>query len=197
MSQATISPAGSGHRRATRSGRAPATRLARRAAKLVASLLLVAAVVGFLVLAVGPHLLGYRPTTMLSGSMSPTIRPGDVIIDVAEPVSAVRVGQILTIQTPTPTHFVDSHRVVEVVHAGGQTFIRTKGDANSQPDPWLAQLHGDTVWRVRGVVPQLGQAIIALRSPIAHLLLVWIALPLLVVAGAAEIWRKPRSVKQD
>jgi signal peptidase len=189
MSQATIGPA--------RSGQARATRLASTATKLVTSLVLVAAVAGFLALAVGPHLLGYRPTTMLSGSMSPHIRPGDVIIDVAEPVSAVRVGQILTIQTPTPTHFVDSHRVIQIVHAGGQTFIRTKGDANSQPDPWLAQLHGDTVWRVRAVVPQLGQAIVALRSPIAHVLLVWIALPLLVLAGAAEIWRKPRPAKQD
>jgi signal peptidase len=188
MSQALIGPASS--RRTT------ATRVARAATKVVTSLFLIAAVAGFLALAVGPHLLRYRTTTMLSGSMSPGIRPGDVIVDVAEPVTAVRVGQILTIQTPTPTHFVDSHRVIEVVRKGGLTFIRTQGDANSQPDPWLAQLHGDTVWRVRGVVPHLGQAIVALRSPIAHVLLMWVALPLLVLAGGAEIWRRPRSVRQ-
>jgi signal peptidase len=185
MSQATIDPA--------RSRQASATRIARTATKLVTSVFLLAALSGFLALAVGPHLLGYRTTTMLSGSMSPGIRPGDVIVDVAEPVSAVRVGQILTIQTPTPTHFVDSHRVIEVVRKGGLTYIRTQGDANSQPDPWLAELHGDTVWRVRGVVPHLGQAIVALRSPTAHILLIWVALPLLVLAGAAEIWRQPRS----
>ena len=189
MSHSTIGPA--------RSGQASATRVAGAATKLVTSLLLMVGVAGFLALAVGPHLFDYRTTTMLSGSMSPAIRPGDVIVDVAEPVSAVRVGQILTIQTPTPTHFVDSHRVVEVVRNGGQTLIRTKGDANSQPDPWLAQLDGHTVWRVRGVVPRLGQAIIALRSSSVQVLLVWIALPLLVLAGVVEIWRRPRPVKQD
>jgi signal peptidase len=194
MSHSMIGPIRSGQARSWPAG---ATRIAGTATKLATSLFLVAGMAAFLALAVGPHVFGYRPTTMLSGSMSPTIRPGDVVIDVAEPVSAVQVGQILTIQTPTPTHFVDSHRVIQVVHTGGQTLIRTKGDANSEPDPWLAQLHGDTVWRVRAVVPELGQAIIALRSPIAHLLLIWIALPLFVLAGAAEIWRKPRSAKQD
>jgi signal peptidase len=167
-------------------------RVVRTVSRLVTTLCLATAVVGFLGLAVGPHLLGYRTTTMLSGSMSPHIKPGDVLVDVAEPVSRVTVGQVLTIQTPTPTHYVDSHRVVEVIRRGGHTYVRTQGDANTAPDPWLAELHGQTVWRVRAVIPHLGRAIIALRSPLAHLVLIWVAVPLLVVAGMGEIWRRPR-----
>lgn len=36
------------------------------------------AVAVFLLLAVGPHALGYRTMTMLTGSMAPMIEPGDV-----------------------------------------------------------------------------------------------------------------------
>ena len=42
--------------------------------------LVVVAALAFAVLAVGPHVLDYRTMTMLTGSMSPQIDPGDVVI---------------------------------------------------------------------------------------------------------------------
>lgn len=168
-----------------------ARRIVRLLLRSLTSAMLLFSVAVFCFLAVGPHVLGYRTATMLSGSMVPHIRPGDVVVDVAEPISKIRVGQILTLQTPTPTHYVDSHRVFKIMHRHGHVFIKTKGDANPVPDPWTAELHGRIVWRVVAVVPKLGFAINALRSRGAHMLLVVIAPVLLVGLGVVEIWRRP------
>lgn len=177
-----------------RDRRLPVLRIARRA---IVDVALVAAVGAFLFLGVGPHVIGYRTVTMLSGSMSPHIRPGDVVIDTKEPLSAIRVGQILTIHTPTSTHYVDSHRVIQVIRRGQKTLIRTKGDANASPDPWTAVVHGTVVWRVRAVVPWLGFAITFLRSSLMHVLLLMIAPVLLIVYGLAAIWRRSPTPSTD
>ena len=55
------------------------TRVLRRLASGLSTALVALAAVAFLLLAVGPHVLGYRTATMLTGSMAPGINPGDVV----------------------------------------------------------------------------------------------------------------------
>jgi signal peptidase I len=164
--------------------------LLRRAARLLSALLLGLAVLGLLSVTLGPRLLNYRTATMLSASMAPTIHPGDVIVDTPLALSDVRVGQILTYHIPVDDHRVISHRVVEVQRPGhGIVNVRTKGDANTAPDPWTASLSGDTVWQVRAVVPRAGTAIRALRNPLVHTVLTG-AVPALVLCWLLlGIWR--------
>ena len=164
--------------------------LLRRAARLLSTLLLGLAVLGLLSVTVGPRLLHYRTATMLTASMSPSIRPGDVIVDTPLALRDVRVGQVLTYHIPVDDHRVVSHRVIEVQRPGpGIVNVRTQGDANSAPDPWTATLSGDTVWRVRAVVPKAGTAIRALRIPLVHTLLTG-AVPVLVLCWLLlGIWR--------
>lgn len=150
--------------------------------RLLLDLAMVAAVLLFLLLAVGPRVLPYRTVTMLTGSMAPQVPVGAMAIDVAEPVSALRPGQIVSFHAPEPGHPVVTHRVVSVQRRDGNVLIRTRGDANSGDDPWLAVVHGDKVWRVRAVVPVMGQAIRVLRTPAVHLLVAW------VVPGALFAW---------
>ena len=149
------------------------------------------AVLLFLFLAVGPRVLPYRTVTMLTGSMRPSIPPGSVAVDVAEPVSAIRPGQVLTFHSPLPGHPVVTHRVVSVSHRDGRTLVRTRGDANSAADPWLAVVHGDHVWRVRADLPYLGNAIRMLHRPVAHAVLAWVLPALLLVWFLAGVWRRP------
>ena len=164
--------------------------LLRRAARLLSTLLLGLAVLGLLSVTVGPRLLHYRTATMLTASMSPSIRPGDVIVDTPLALRDVRVGQVLTYHIPVDDHRVVSHRVIEVQRPGpGIVNVRTQGDANSAPDSWTATLSGDTVWRVRAVVPKAGTAIRALRIPLVHTLLTG-AVPVLVLCWLLlGIWR--------
>ncbi len=179
-------------------GTAPALSLGRRVRRPLAravrasgSLLLIAGALLFAGLAVGPHLLGYQTVTMLTGSMSPTIRPGDVVVDTPEPVGAVRPGQIISYHVPLEDHRVVSHRIVSVAQTpGGAVTVRTKGDANASEDPWTAQLQGQQDWQVRTVVPRLGALIGLLRGPYL-MRLVLIALLMLATDGLISIWRRP------
>src|SRR6476646_6583750 len=52
--------------------------LVRRLWQITATVLAATAAAAFLLLAIGPRVLGYRTATMLTGSMSPGINPGDV-----------------------------------------------------------------------------------------------------------------------
>src|SRR3954465_3745595 len=116
-------------------------------------LLIAVAASAFGLLALGPHVLDYRTMTMLTGSMSPVIDPGDVTIVTPLPVDDVAVGMVIAYHIPVDDHHVVSHRVIDVEHgADGSVTVRTKGDANAAADPWQARLRGDTTYQVRAVV---------------------------------------------
>lgn len=147
---------------------------------------------GALVLLLGigvlPRLGLYRPVTVLSGSMRPTFSPGDMVIVVPEPVSSVRVGQVISYRVPTGIHQVETHRIVKILHGGAHPTIQTRGDANNWPDPWTAKLEGNTAWRMVAVVPHLGYVVNWLRGQAVRMAAITIAPALLAILLLLEIW---------
>jgi signal peptidase len=167
--------------------------IGRVTVRVAGTVVMAFAVLALLAMTVGPRVLHYRTATMLTGSMVPTINPGDVIVDVQEPATQLTVGQIVTYQIPVDDHRVESHRVIWVGRdKAGAVLFRTQGDANNGADPWTAKAADTNVWRVRGVVPLAGQVIRFLRQPLAQMLLTRL-LPLAVVVFALfSIWRPRR-----
>jgi signal peptidase I len=191
-----LPPAGDKHSAAGLAG------TARRVVGLVAPWLVRGfiglAVLTFAFLAVGPHVLGYRTMTMLTGSMAPKINPGDVTIVTPIDVSEITEGMVIAYNRPIEDHSVVSHRVISVKKAAdGTVTVQTKGDANPAPDPWTATLKGDTAYQVRGVVPLLGHVIEALRAPIVAQALLYGAPCLLVGWLLLTIWRPARDDEND
>jgi signal peptidase len=157
-------------------------------------LVMLLAVVVFAGLAVGPHVLGYRTMTMLTGSMSPGIDPGDVIVVTPLPISQVHAGMVISYHIPIDDHRLVSHRVLSVeTSPDGAVTVQTKGDANDAPDPWKATLQGDTAWQVSAVIPHLGTLIQTLRTPIVSQALVYGAPTLLAGWLLLSIWTPPRT----
>ena len=151
------------------------------------------AVLVFLLLAVGPHVFGYRTLPMLTGSMAPEIEPGDVTIATPIDVSDVTEGMVLTYHMPVGDRSLVTHRVVSVVHGSdGSVQIKTKGDANEAIDPWTANLLGDTAYEVRAVVPELGHLVTLLRTPGLNQVLLYGAPVLLASWVLLTIWRPAR-----
>lgn len=149
-----------------------------------------AAVAAFLFLAVGPRVLGYQTSTMLTGSMSPLINPGDVVVTVPVSVGEIKVGDIITYHIPVGQQQVETHRVIEVSrNAQGPTTVRTKGDANNGADPWTATLAGDTVYRHTVTVPYLGTVIRALRDPVLLKVLMYGAPAVLLIGALTSLWK--------
>jgi signal peptidase len=160
----------------------------RRVARLAAALSL------FLLLAlgVGPVTGRYRVATVLSGSMTPTMPAGSVVFSTPEPRWRVAPGQVITFKAPVGSHWTETHRVIEVVSGGAEPVVRTRGDGNDAPDPWLARLNGaGPLWRARFAVPKLGYLIHALRQPVMHRLATLLAPALFLAACLAAIWRRP------
>jgi signal peptidase len=129
-----------------------------------------------------PSVLGHKVLTVLSGSMAPAIRTGDVIVD--EPLAIgdeVRVGDVVTFRSREKTDMLITHRVVEIVKVDGRVLAyKTKGDANKDADTVLVgleQLVGRYQWRI----PFFGYISTFLRTPIGILL--FVILPGLALIG--------------
>jgi signal peptidase I len=150
--------------------------------------LLALAVALFVAIGLLPTLGLYRPVTVLSGSMRPTFSPGDMVIVTPEPVSAVRVGQVISYKVPTGIHQVETHRIVRILQGGSHPVVQTQGDANNWPDPWTARLEGSTAWRMRAVVPDLGYVVNWLRGGSPRTAAIIVAPALLALLALLEIW---------
>jgi signal peptidase len=180
------------------SHRAGVRSVAERAYRWIARVLMVVAVLAFAGLAVGPHVLGYRTLTMLTGSMAPGINPGDVTVETPLPASDITAGMIVSYHIPVDDHHLVTHRVVSVQHGpSGQVTIQTKGDANNAADPWKATLTDDTVYRVRAVIPHLGHVIEVFRTPVVTKALVYGAPTLLAGWLILAIWQPTRTKEEE
>lgn len=148
------------------------------------------AVLLLLAVGVGPRTGRYQTMTVLTGSMRPTLPVGSMVVTVPVSARSIEVGDVITYRIPVEDRRVVTHRVVEIVRGGDQPVVRTQGDANKDPDTWVAELKGGTVWKVRAGVPKVGYALEWLREPQNRKLLV-LGVPLLVVVLLLrDIWRR-------
>ena len=95
-------------------GRQILRRIATSGARILTTALVIITVAVFLFLAVGPRFLGYQTSTMLTGSMSPLINPGDVVVSIKTPAAELKAGDIITYSIPVDDHRIETHRVTEV-----------------------------------------------------------------------------------
>ena len=107
--------------------------------------------------------------TVLSGSMSPAMDPGDVIVISKVDSNEVKKGDIITFKEGE--NFV-THRVIEIKKESDTKFI-TKGDANEDPDQRLVsseEIKGKVVF----TIPKMGYLGNFVRTPLGFILLILI-----------------------
>jgi signal peptidase I len=88
-----------------------------------------------LLAAVVAALAGYRLMVVRTGSMTPTLRAGDVVVSRYQPAARIRPGDIVTFHYPGLNAMV-THRVVSVRAGSSSVLVTTKGDANAAPEAW-------------------------------------------------------------
>lgn len=151
-------------------------------------LAVVLSVLTLLVLGVGPHTGAYRPVTVLTQSMQPTMPAGSVVLVTPVDASTVRVGDVITYRIPVKDRRVVTHRVVEVVERGSAPVVRTKGDAANAVDGWTTRLAAGPVWKVRMSVPYLSFGLRALQQPDVRRVTVIVLPGLLALSMLVQIW---------
>ena len=131
--------------------------------------LLISATVVMIIIWFSLGFLGVYPTVIVSGSMSPLIKPGDLVIIAKVFPYRIRVGDI--IQFWDGEEFI-VHRVIGIKRYGDTLFFMTKGDANEVMDQdlvhqsnvmgklvliipkigWISIITKQAVWRVYSIV---------------------------------------------
>lgn len=91
----------------------------------------VATLLGLALWAAAPALIGWQPTTVMTGSMEPRIVPGDVVVSRPVGSGEIATGKVLLADDPDQSDHLRMHRYVE---DGPRGTMVTKGDANPQQD---------------------------------------------------------------
>jgi signal peptidase I len=151
-----------------------------RSARSVIGATVAVALIVLCAAAVGWRAEGGRWFVVRTASMGQAAPVGTLLLTEPTTLAQVRVGEIITFRAPTDGA-VYSHRVVAKTAAG----LRTRGDINPSPDPWV--LTGkDLVGRVAHRWWGVGWV---LRG--APLLLLCLAVVWLVTALVGRAWRSP------
>ena len=135
------------------------------------------AVVAFVT--VSSTLLGAQPPMLAvaSGSMSPALVRGDLVVVQHVPPAEIQVGTIIVFSSPClpgPT----IHRVVaRTVSSTGTVAFTTQGDANPAPDPCPVS-YDEVKGRVVGVVPGIGYAVLVPQATIGAVLVLGVVVAL-------------------
>ncbi|WFR66849.1 signal peptidase I [Curtobacterium flaccumfaciens] len=90
-----------------------------------------ATVMGLVFWAVAPLLLGWHTTTVMTGSMEPSLHPGDLVVSKTVAPGELRKGQVLLFDDPDHPGTLRLHRFDSLNSDGTLT---TKGDANPAAD---------------------------------------------------------------
>jgi signal peptidase len=134
-------------------------RWAGSAASMVASAV-TAALTGLLVWTMLPLVLGWQPSVVLTGSMMPRIRPGDIVVTKPVDPAQLRVKQVVRFADPAVP---GRHLMHRISYIRGNGTIITRGDANgaadSTPVP-VAQVDGVALLRI----PYVGLPVVWLRE---------------------------------
>jgi signal peptidase len=134
---------------------------------------------------------GHPVLIVLSGSMSPAINTGDLIVD--NPVTATQatqlhVGQVITFRSAPGSTTYFNHRIYKVIHHGGAVLYETKGDANNAPDTSLRPA-SDVIGLYSWKIPRGGYLLSNLHDPLVLALL--LAAPILwFVAEPLRRWAR-------
>ncbi len=107
---------------------------------------------------------GFGFSPILTGSMEPSARPGDLYLTRLVSASTLQVGDIIAINNQiTGTYY--SHRIHEMREMNGAIRIITKGDANESPDrdPFMVSPVSKVSKSIE-VIPYIGRPMVYMNT---------------------------------
>jgi signal peptidase I len=126
---------------------------------------------------------GWRPTLVVSDSMSPGMHAGDVVLYDTRSASTAGVGSVVVFSADRGEQVI--HRIV-AIEAGG--VVITKGDANGSTDRVIDAGRVDGL--VRLMVPRVGLPLLWLRTGNHALFGAWLVATIGAIAGATPTVRR-------
>jgi signal peptidase I len=152
------------------------------------------AVLGFLVallpLAMNGDLHRFQVMSVLSGSMTPTVDVGDLVVAEVVSPTDLAAGDLATFKSPETGKLV-THRVQSILWRGEIADVISRGDSNTVGETWSVTAES-RVGKVVLRVPRAGYALGVLGTPAGQLGLAGFA-GVLGVWILVVIWRPARA----
>ena len=130
-----------------------------------------------------PTVFGFSAAVVVTGSMSPAIEPGDLVV--CRRSADYAVGDVITFRSGAS---LVTHRIV----GGTAEGFTTRGDANNVADADPVP-RGAVVGKVVFTVPKLGIFIEKLRTPLGMTVLVLIGFALIELPKFKEVYHGKHS----
>jgi signal peptidase len=156
---------------------------------VLASIMLGSVVLLIAVVIVGMVLGLWRFVVIDTGSMRPTLNPGDVAILTSEPTANLHRGQIVAFHPPGEPSLTVTHRAVSVEHTKHGVIFQTQGDANNARDQWRAHIVGNIVWHEAFRLPKFGYLAVWSQQRLVRFGLLAIIVILILSMQLGWIWR--------
>lgn len=164
----------------------------KKIAEWVVFVVVALVVAALLFVDVGPRFLPYQALVVRSGSMSPTIPTGSIVLYHKVEASQLKTGDVIVFTEPGTTTMV-THRIYSVGNGATGRYFETKGDANAVPDDWRIPAKG-TGWESFWHVPVVGYILWDIQTGWTRVLLIVVpalALGLLALLDFTRARRRP------
>lgn len=137
-----------------------------------------------------PSILGVRPFTVQTDSMYPTLKPGDLIIDVAvKDYSELRVGDIITYWTIIEgKRVLNTHKIAGIYDGGDYLIFETKGEKVNQTDS-LTVHESEIVGVYKFRIPGVGKVLDYLQTSTGFMIVIVLPVLLFFVFHLVQFFR--------
>lgn len=110
---------------------------------------------GLLTLVVGPRLYPFQSFYVRTGSMSPAIPVGSLVVATRASAAELKPGDVIVFQRPDRPQMMVVHRIAAVEQTASGPVFTTQGDANGSPDAWVVPATGQG-WRADYSISRAG-----------------------------------------
>jgi signal peptidase len=145
---------------------------------------LIAVVLFGLILGKLVPLTGNRTIIIGGGSMEPAIALGAAVVIAPVQPAELATGDVVSMQIG-PDRATFTHRIVDLVTRADGLWVRTKGDANAEPDPTLVPATA-ILGRVEWSIPAAGFLLAFLSLPVGIVFVLGLAATLMAMAWLLE-----------
>ncbi|HHU69352.1 MAG TPA: signal peptidase I [Thermoanaerobacterales bacterium] len=137
-----------------------------------------------------PSVFGLQMYIVMSGSMSPAVEMGSLVLVEPTPPEEIEPGDIITFRGGTDSGNITTHRVIGTEEGNG-LYYRTKGDANDVDDPMLVNSN-QLIGKLRFAIPYAGYIFSFARTTkgITMLILTGIAIILIEIIRTVLVERR-------
>ncbi|MDD5433731.1 MAG: signal peptidase I [Candidatus Pacebacteria bacterium] len=155
---------------------------------------LVIAIALLLVVSVLPVTGNYKILAVQSGSMTPAIKMGSVVV--VKPQEDYKIGDVITFGKSSKTQTPTTHRIYDIKVNVGEVVYITKGDANNAPDSKEIS-QKEVIGKVIFNVPYAGYLVAGARTKLGFALIIIIPALAIIIDEVFKIVKEVKGKKDE